>query len=124
VGVNLLQTTTKVAIPLQLYPKIRVLKNKEQTVNNSDSIIPQVYNLLLRLGFLKHATMNSPKLSGDQSHIRSSGICMRARACVCVQCVCVQCEVAVELYVLRPLSVRAGQSSCGLLALPQEDLPH
>ena len=28
-----------------------------------------------------------------------------------------------KLKVRRPLSVRLGQSSCGLLALPQEDLP-
>ena len=28
-----------------------------------------------------------------------------------------------ELRVPRPLSVRLGQSSCGLLALPQEDFP-
>ena len=32
-------------------------------------------------------------------------------------------EVIVELLVLQPLSVRPGQSSCGLLALLQEDLP-
>ena len=28
-----------------------------------------------------------------------------------------------ELWVPQPLSVRPGQSSCGLLAVPQEDLP-
>ena len=28
-----------------------------------------------------------------------------------------------ELWVPRPLSVRLGQSSCGLLTRPQEDLP-
>ena len=32
-------------------------------------------------------------------------------------------EVVVELWVLRPLSVRPGQSSCRLLVLSQEDLP-
>jgi len=30
----------------------------------------------------------------------------------------------VEFQVLQPLSVRPGQSSCRLLALPQEDFPH
>ena len=31
--------------------------------------------------------------------------------------------VVVELWVPQPLFVRPGQSSCGLLVLPQEDLP-
>ena len=70
-----------------------------------------------------------------------NGVCV---VCACVSaCVCIawlpgvnwgsKCptvlvslsgvEVIVELLVPRPLSMRPGQSSCGLLALPQEDLP-
>ena len=45
-------------------------------------------------------------------------VCM----CVCV-CVLSGVEVVVELWVLRPLPVRPGQSSYRLLAVLQEDFP-
>jgi len=41
-------------------------------------------------------------------------VCVCARACVCVR-------VCVSMY--PPLPVRHGTASCGLLVLPQEDLP-
>jgi len=47
-SVNLLQTTTKSIILLQLFPSIRVLKGKE--AQNDSCIIPQVSHLLLRYG--------------------------------------------------------------------------
>lgn len=47
-SVNLVQTTTKSIIPLQLFPNIRVLKEKE--TRNDSNIIPQVSQLLLRYG--------------------------------------------------------------------------
>jgi len=50
VGISLLQTTTQTVIPLQLFPKIRVLKEREEAINESDNIIPQVSQLLLRFG--------------------------------------------------------------------------
>jgi len=56
-------------------------------------------------------------------------LCVCARACVCVRkCPTVLVSLSgvgaiVELKVLRPFSMGLGQSSYGLLALPQEILP-
>ena len=52
-------------------------------------------------------------------------VCLEPAWSLYFVCVCVLSgfEVVVELWIPRPLCVRPGQSSCGLLALSQEDLP-
>lgn len=82
VGVNLLQTTTQSVIPLQLFPKIRVLKEREE-INESDNIIPQVSQLLLRFGVSEECYHEITQIiGGPKSYKVNVYMCM----CVCKLC--------------------------------------
>ena len=61
--------------------------------------------------------------TGEAAHPAVTSMGTRCKQCPIVLVSPSGVGVVVELWALRPVIMRAGQSSCGLLALPQEDLP-
>jgi len=72
-SVNLVQATTKSIIPLQLFPDIRVLKEKE--TRNESNIIPQVFQLLLRYGVSEECYHDIAQVIGGPKSYKVICVC-------------------------------------------------
>ena len=81
VGISLLQTTTQTVITLQLFPNIRVLKERE-AINESDNIIPQVSQLLLHFGVSEECYHEITQIIGGPKSYKVKW-CVRACMCAC-----------------------------------------